>query len=293
MAFSKPVVDLIKNRYSCRKFRKDPLSRADVDEIGDYILKKISSPFQINARFKIVEKTEDNPFELKGLGTYGFIKNPSAFIIGAVEKGAMDLEGYGFLMERMVLFLTSLGVGSCWLGGSFNKSNFARKIKKTKSEIVPAVLAIGYMANSIGVVESVIRWSVKAKKRKRFSDLFFRRDFEHSITIEKADPYHYALEMVRLAPSASNKQPWRVVQEGESDIFHFFLQRSKGYYQRNKKWFQMEDLQRVDMGIAVAHFELSAKEQGIEGVWQKMEHHKIRSIPDMIEYVISWLGEAR
>ena len=35
------------------------------------------------------------------------------------------------------------------------------------------------------------------------------------------------LEMVRRGPSASNKQPWRVVRAGER--WHLYLQRTRGY----------------------------------------------------------------
>ena len=64
-----------------------------------------------------------------------------------------------------------------------------------------------------------------------------------------------ALEMVRLAPSAVNKQPWRMVVM--DDIVHFYLQRSKNF--RAGKL----DMQKIDMGIALCHFELMANELGI------------------------------
>lgn len=291
MNYSKPVTDLIENRYSCRKFLKDQLSRTDVDNIRSYIGKKVTNPFQINSRFKIVKANKNNSDELKGLGTYGFIKNAPAFIIGAVEKGTNDLEGYGYLMERIVLFLTSQGLGSCWLGGSFNKSKFALKMEKTNDELVPAVLAVGYKANNNGFVGAVIRWSINAKTRKRFTDLFFHNNFNRPMHCDKDDFYNIPLEMVRLAPSASNKQPWRIVRQDEKEMFHFFLKRNKGYYKKNKLLFNMDDLQRIDMGIAMSHFETTAKEQGLNGSWHKIDRHKIRPIPELTEYIISWVGK--
>ena len=53
--------------------------------------------------------------------------------------------------------------------------------------------------------------------------------------------------MVRLAPSAVNKQPWRVVADSKG--FHFYLQRSKGFNREGRP-----DMQQVDMGIALCHF---------------------------------------
>ncbi len=69
------------------------------------------------------------------------------------------------------------------------------------------------------------------------------------------------LECVRIGPSASNKQPWRIVRNG--DAFHFYLSRTPRYEMiKNIK------LQNIDMGIAMCHFELSARELGLDGGWK-------------------------
>ena len=74
------------------------------------------------------------------------------------------------------------------------------------------------------------------------------------------------LEVVRWAPSASNKQPWRVVRGRKR--WHFYLARTKGYGKGLlTSLVKLADLQRVDMGIAMCHFELAAREAGIEGRW--------------------------
>ncbi|MBI5957943.1 MAG: hypothetical protein HY866_04360 [Chloroflexi bacterium] len=48
--------------------------------------------------------------------------------------------------------------------------------------------------------------------------------------------------------------------------WHFYLQRTKGY--NHSLFFRMlrlEDLQRVDMGIAMSHFELTSSELVLRG----------------------------
>ena len=74
--------------------------------------------------------------------------------------------------------------------------------------------------------------------------------------------------MVRLAPSASNRQPWRIIAGRSRKDFHFFLERTPGY---NNNRFVKSDLQRVDMGIAMCHFELAMKESGFNGY---MDNHE-------------------
>ena len=70
-----------------------------------------------------------------------------------------------------------------------------------------------------------------------------------------------------MAPSASNKQPWRVVRRGAD--WHFYLQRTKGYGKGSPLFavLRLADLQRVDLGIALCHFELTARESGLTGGW--------------------------
>ncbi len=96
-----------------------------------------------------------------------------------------------------------------------------------------------------------------------------------------ADP----LEILRLGPSASNRQPWRVVKESGMDIFHFYLGRSRGY----DRLIKAVDLQRIDMGIAMSHFELTARELGLCGRWEKMPS-SLSPLPERTEYVRSWIA---
>jgi hypothetical protein len=78
--------------------------------------------------------------------------------------------------------------------------------------------------------------------------------------------YLEPLEMLRLGPSASNRQPWRVVKEQGRDIFHLYLRRSKGH----DKLIKAVERQRIDMGIAMSHFELTVRELGLGEQWEEM-----------------------
>jgi hypothetical protein len=73
-------------------------------------------PFGSPVRFSLVAAKPGESETLKKLGTYGFIKGARAFIIGAIKHSEKNLEDYGYLMEQVILFATSLGLGTCWLG---------------------------------------------------------------------------------------------------------------------------------------------------------------------------------
>jgi hypothetical protein len=97
--------------------------------------------------------------------------------------------------------------------------------------------------------------------RKPFDELFYSKSFTESLSEKEKTTYRFFLEMVQLAPSASNKQPWRVVLM--DNVFHFYLKRTPNY---NSKLMQ-SDLQRVDMGIGIVHFELALSEKQIKHTW--------------------------
>jgi len=188
-------------------------------------------------------------------------------------------------MERAILSATDLGLGTCWLGGMFTQSSFARKIGATDGEAVPAVTAVGYIADDVKAGESL---RLQAGRRLPSEQLFFDQSFGKAITPELMGPYAEPLEMVRLAPSASNKQPWRVVHSG--DCWHFYLQRTKNYGKGSLifKLLRLADLQRMDMGIAMCHFEMTARQLGLPGGWQVAEPD-IRRLDESTEYIVSWI----
>jgi hypothetical protein len=105
----------------------------------------------------------------------------------------------------------------------------------------------------------------------------------------EADGFAAVLEGVRMAPSASNKQPWRIVRTGAD--WHFYLQRTKGYGKGSPifRLLRLTDLQRVDLGIALCHFELAAREAGLAGEWV-LDEPDIGTLSPGVQYTATWRG---
>ena len=288
MSPTPPITEIITRRFSCRTYIDKPIPEEKREMLEEFISVNKIGPLKTTPKFQLIAASEEDHKSLKGLGTYGFIKGASGFIIGCATRNLdYNLEDYGYLMEKIILFATSIELGTCWLGGSFNKSTFSQKIVAQQDEFVPAVAAIGHIASKRRLFDKVIRWSAKATKRKHWSRLYFQETFNTALLPETAGTFSVPLDMVRLAPSASNRQPWRIIKEKDSNIFHFFMQRSKGYYEKNKKMFKMADLQRVDMGIAMCHFDLTCNEHGIKGKWI-IKNPKIENLPELTSYLVTW-----
>jgi nitroreductase len=285
---NQPIQEIIGQRFSCRSYLDEPIRETHRQSLKDFLKTQQIGPLRTHARFELVAATQDDRQSLKGLGTYGYIKNPTGFIIGALEQGTKNLEDYGYLFEHAILAATDIGLGTCWLGGTFTKSRFAKKISLRDTETIPAVVATGYIVEKTGR-DGQIRKYLSANRRLPKEQLFFVDSFGSPLTTGAAGAYAQPLEMVRWAPSASNKQPWRIVRIG--DAWHFYLQRTKGYGKGTLLFslLRLADLQRVDMGIAMCHFELAARSLRLRGRWI-VEAPKL-IIPDNTEYTVSWINE--
>jgi hypothetical protein len=288
MSFSRPVTEIIRKRTSSRSYLDRPIEEEKRQLLAGYLTSTTSGPLGTRARFTLVAATEQDSKALRGLGTYGFIRGAAGFVIGAVEEGELNLEGFGYLMEKIVLFATDLDLGTCWLGWSFTRSSFAQKIAPTGGESVPAVVSVGHIPEQPTRHDRLIRRGAGSHSRLPWERIFFQGTFGAPIAREAAGAYAVPLDMVRLAPSASNKQPWRIVHDG--DAWHLFLQRSPGYRQgRLKRLMQIADMQRIDMGIAMSHFELSADELGLSGRWARLDPG-LEKPDERTEYTVSWIG---
>jgi len=285
-----PIVEVIKRRRSCRTYAKTAIALEQIRQVETFIESWQCGPLGNALRFQLVVAREQDPHALQGLGSYGFIKDPAGFIVGAVGPGEKNLEDFGFVMQAVILYATSLGLGTCWLGGSFTQSSFSQRIHAAQEEIVPAVASIGYPAAE-GRVRTMMRRYIQADSRRPWETLFFRSRFGVPLTEESAGAYASPLAMVRLAPSASNRQPWRVVVNDTG--LHFYLQRARAPQRGNPvfKLLRLADLQRVDIGIAMCHFQLTAEELGLRGKWLVREP-AIEKPDATAEYVVTWMDES-
>ena len=281
-----PVIDLVRRRYAVRSYLDDPLGERERRVLLDFLRTNGVGPLGSRARLELLAATAESRDSLRRLGTYGFIRRPQAFMVGAVGETDKALEDYGYLMELAVLFATELGLGTCWLGGTFSRSSFAKRMDLAPGEQMPAVVAMGYPAPG-GKAKDPLRRFASSNSRLPSEQLFFDGRLGVPLAPDRAGGYAAVLEAVRWAPSASNKQPWRVVRSG--DDWHFLLRRSKGYRPKSRLFsaVRIADLQRVDMGIAMCHFALTARELGLGGQWV-VDDRGIETCDRDTEYTVTW-----
>lgn len=265
--FNKPINEVIKLRHSVRNYDDKYLSQDIIDKIENYI-SDIDNPFGSKVRVKLIKKDNSNK-EIK-LGTYGVVKGAKYYLAVACEKGDFDLEGLGYVFEHVILYCTSLGLGTVWMGGTFSKSSFAKAMDLKENEKIVIVSPLGYEGGKKSLLASIM--GNNNKRRKSYEEVFFNNDFSNPLSKEAAGNYAEILEMVRIAPSAINKQPWRILKRGNEINFY-----KDGIIEMNK----------IDMGIALCHFHLMAKECGLNGNFKVIDS----KVDTKYKYVISWISE--
>ena len=154
----------------------------------------------------------------------------------------------GYLGEGLILEATRLGLGTCWVAGSFDKTGAAELVDLAPGEQVVAVSPLGYATQRPSNGERMLRTMVKASAR---------------LSVEKLAPGVLdggwpqwavtAVQAARLAPSGANRQPWRFRLDGDALV----MGRADRLY-----W-----TAPIDFGIARLHVELGAQHEGVRGSW--------------------------
>ena len=278
--FESSIIDVIKKRSSWRSYSPVEIEQDKKAKLVEYIDCAGESPFDLKAHFSMFKAAAPQKGKVKG--TYGVIAGAHEFIGGYVEKGERSFEAYGYVLEHIILFATSLDLGTCWLGGTFDRSSFAEKVGLQKGFILPAVTPVGVCLDKRKMTDKIFRLVAGSKNRKSWDELYFKNDFNTPISKEETGQFETPIEMVRIGPSASNKQPCRIIMKDGS--FHFFLQRTKNY----GKIFGLSEIQRIDMGIAMCHFELTARQLNLDGKWE-IKEPDCGTLPELTSYLISWI----
>ena len=272
------VENTIRRRKSVRAYENRPLSQSDRDRVNALIteLGEEDTPFPARITMRLLEPKTGTDTEK--LGTYGVIRGATSFIGVAVQNTETAPEAVGYTFEKFVLAATAMGLGTCWLAGTFNREQFGNAMRLAKDDLFPIVCPIGYPAEKKTLVNSVFRKMSGSDHRKTWAELFFENEFGIPLAEDQAGEYAFPLEMLRLAPSAANRQPCRVVRR--EGAFHFFRE-------ANPKTKYTYDLQRLDVGIGACHFHLAANARSLAGRFARLSETGIDA-PEGMKYLFTW-----
>ena len=226
------IIEAIKERRSVRSFNGEPLS-ADVRRELLEFAAAVYNPF--GGRFSIRLKE----FDLKNgykPSTYGMIKGANDFFMIGIADDEVSALAAGFGFEQVVLKAWQMGLGTCWIAATFKGTDFYNGERWTDGEELKIVCPVGIAAKQ-GIMERIARFTLGSRNRKPYAELFFSDDFDRAYSPDGT--FGEALEMLRIAPSSTNSQPWRALVK--EDAVHFYC-------------VPKSPASVLDCGIGICHF---------------------------------------
>ena len=260
-------IDLIKKRRSVRTFDSVRISEEDLNKIKEYA-RSVDNPYGIEFEWFFLDAGKDDL-------NVPVIVDCDIYMTGKAKKAEHLEEAFGYSFEKIVLYAQSLGVGTTWIAGTMDRKAFERAIDLKDDEVMPCISPLGYPAAKMAFREIMMRKGIKADTRKDNRELFFDEEYNKPLII--AENMKDVFEGIRLAPSAVNKQPWRIIRKGNS--YHFYLK-------QELKGEGTLDIQKIDIGIALCHFDLLTKQKGFLAKLS-LEDPGI-SVPDNVRYIATF-----
>lgn len=241
------ILEAMRTRRSVRSFDGEGLTTGQMTELENAV-NDIYNPF--GGDFSIRLKHFDRAGDYKP-STYGMIKNAVDYFTIGISDSEESALAVGFSFEQVVLKAWQIGLGTCWIAATFKGSAFEQGEPWPEGEKLRIISPVGRPARK-SLMENITRMTLGSNNRKAFKELFFTDSFERSLTQENT--YAGSLEMLRLAPSSTNSQPWRVLVDDER-VHFYYIPKSPASV--------------LDCGIGMCHFYLTERYHGHEGTFYK------------------------
>ena len=230
------IMEAINIRSSRRTYTDQVIEAPKVDKLRKLIA-------QLNQESGLnLQLYTNNGEAFSGLKmSYGLFKNVKNYVALIGNTNDPDLlEKVGYYGEKVVLEATRLDLGTCWVGGTYDKKTCKCDIKE--QEKLLGIITLGYTQEIRPLKERMI-YTLIHRKSKTISEML-TSDTDHPNWLLQG------MEAVLKAPSAVNQQPVRF--QYKEGVLTAQVTEKLGY-------------ELMDLGIAKLHFEIGSN---YSGQWQ-------------------------
>ena len=232
------------HRISRRKYENIPIRRSQL-ETFDSAVKEVNKVGNINIKMILNDPT---PFSV----TKSFAMISGAmnyFVLIGRTDSRLDEEKLGYYGESIVLLATTMGLGTCWVAGTYDKN--AVNVDLKEDEEIKGIIVFGNVKPAETFKERTISKVVKRNYK----------DVKDLLSSNNSIVPNWVVEGVKYAskaPSAQNRQPVRFFCSDD-----FVIAKVSGEHRCDY----------LDLGIAKLHFEIGAGygkwEFGNGGIFKK------------------------
>lgn len=231
----------IKKRHAVRTFDKDAVIPESAIEEVRQTIEATKSPFggKIDVKLHHFDLSKETP------NTYGSVEGASWWMLVGASPEPESLLTLGFRMEQVALKLFDMGLGTNFITATFKGSSFIPAANFPPETPLTVIMPFGVPKEKFRFTEWLTHLFLRSRKRMPFSKTF--------PDCPRDSVFHTPLEMMRLAPSAYNRQSWRAHVDG------------------NVVWFYQVPSHNslIGVGNGLCNFYFSLKQLGHDGDFSK------------------------
>jgi len=194
--------EAIEQRRSRRKYQTTPLDSTTTDRL----LGLIAEYNKIDGVDMRLVLNDGSAFAglRKNYGMLAGVRNYIGLVDRIVDpdnptkyRASENTEKMGYYGELVVLHAVMLGLGTCWVGGSFDRKSCPFDL--VSGEMVASTITIGPVSEEMNLREKIIR-SATHRKTKMIEEMYVS-------DVLAPDWFINGMRAVQRAPSAVNRQP--------------------------------------------------------------------------------------
>ena len=243
MAEHTQLIDAINIRTSIRSYDPDPIDDDTARQL-DMTIDAVN--MLADAHIQLVR---DQPAVFADANASGHLNNATNYlaVVGPKDDGAR--ERAGFYTERVVLAATLRGLGTCWVGGSWDRSKAARHCRLSAGEELYLGVVIGYPERHFDRMAKSYTELAAMRDAHRESKTYeqFTAPMGDEARAAAPDWFKAGVQAAMKAPSAMNRQPIVFSYNPDDDTAAAMIDPN------------VESGQALnDLGIAKLHFQIGA-----------------------------------
>jgi nitroreductase len=259
------LYDAILARRSVRRYEKRTVPIETLDAIRDYASHieplEPATPFS----YSVLPVAQGDEITA-AMGGYGKLVSAPHVIVPFIKDGPNALADFGFRIQQLVIYLTQLGLGSCWVGALTRKAALFAKYSVPAGMTTGAIIAFGYESRSRPgrLANRVLRGAIGASRKKPLEKFVWTGRFGEAAALTGFQTE--VLEALRASPSTGNAQPWCAVLLG--GVLYFSVREDARYYRLTDN----VGYHLVDAGIGMADISLALRALGHPANWTLLDN---------------------
>ena len=232
--------EAVQKRISCRSFEERFIEEETLQKL-EACVEELNAESGLHFQLFSSKDAGKPAIKMNGAMFSGRVYTFAALVGGTDSESSEKVGYYG---QKLVLYATQLGLGTCWVAGTYDSKSIT--VDVLPGEKIWDVVPIGYATEKIPLKQRTIRAMIRRSDRS--PKQFLESDMGYDDVPEWV---RKGIEAILLGPSAVNQQCINIgYKDGKVTA---------------RIWKEGRGLQFNDLGIAKKQFEVGAAEAGVKG----------------------------